>query len=119
MIQAIRLKNDTTVGKIWDKFEQDHKCDLSPGSWQTIMDRMIYFLSHKLAREYKGIPSQLVDLILVNPESPINLNIDIDDRFLRLFVGFLIALHVGNMWGTLVQNKLTCNIKKKFQTPII
>ena len=37
-------------------------------AWHSIVDNMIDILYQKMAREYKMIPRQLIDLITINPK---------------------------------------------------
>ena len=101
-IAAIHMKTGKIVSDIQTMFEtgegnQRNYTDLKRVSWHSIVDNMIDILYHKMAREYKMIPRQLIDLITINPKLSVNLNTDPQGRFLRCFVGFPIALHVGTL----------------------
>ena len=80
-----------------DERNQRNCTKLSTVAWNSIVDNMIDILYHKMAREYKMIPQQLIDLITINPNLSVNLNTDAQGQFLRCFVGFPIALHVGTL----------------------
>lgn len=66
-------------------------------SWRTIVDQMTDVLHINMVQDYKILLKYLIDLISVNPGISINLNIDVENHFLCLFVEFLIALYVGTL----------------------
>ena len=102
-ILAVHLKKGTIVKSIKRMLENGNRnnssnnTDLSNTAWIAIVNNMIDILYHNIAREYKTLPQQLVDLITANPELSVNLNTDQKGWLLRCFVGFPIAWHVGTL----------------------
>lgn len=95
------MKNNTKVKYIWDMFvgdnlpHQANQYNIPIITWRKLMDQMIDVFHIKLVNEYKLLQKYLMDLISVNHTISVNLNTDVENRFLCLFIGFPIALHAG------------------------
>ena len=86
-IEAVHTKNNATVRSIQKMFivgnlqYPSNLCKLSIKSWRIVADQFIDILHYNILQDYKLVQQYLVDLISVNPEIPINLNIDVENRF--------------------------------------